>query len=722
MTVANALTLTNGTLNIGTNTLTLNSSTTKTSGTLTSSATGTVNYNQNIAGQAVLSGTYGNLIFSDYNKTLSSSGLINISGIFTPGSASGHTLTGSTIVYNGSSPQTLPLGFTTYNNLTLNNTSGTTGFAGLTVNGTIRVQAGNFTSASTYNNVQIDDGASLTAADDITVNGNWTNNGSSTPGTYKVTFSGTATQTIGGTTTPAAFNNMTISNAGGVTLLNNTTTAALDIATGALTVSAGKSLTATGNTTLNSVQCLVLKSDAGGTASFIDNGTISGIGTAKIERYLTKFNVQATPEDWKFHFLSSPVGTAQAIMPVFQTMTNDTSDFYLWDEPTGIWINTKLGTGTPFTWNTAFGEGNGAFVAGQGYLVAYPSDVTNNFTGKPYTSSTGLTMPCTNNTAGDGWNLLGNPFPSAIDWDLVAKGAGMDEALYYYDNGPPRYRYYVALTGGIGNSYDGGSRYIPAMQGFMVHAKSSTSDPKTITIDNGDRVHESLTTYYKDAPLTDNVLNIRVEGNNSRDDARVCFYDLATVNFDGEYDAYKLFSYNTTIPELYSLTPDNTQVAINTLPLSQMSGTVPVGFMPGTEGVFTLTADGIDSFTSTTDFFLEDLKNGYVQKLNYNPVYTFNSTPGDDVNRFLLRFGPVGINDPSVTQTFNTWYNNGVLYLKAEKGITSMDIFNVQGQNLLNHQFQGSNLQRITLNLPVGVYIARLMNDGKMQTVKIIVQ
>jgi hypothetical protein len=484
------------------------------------------------------------------------------------------------------------------------------------------------------------DGGTLSLSAPLTIQGNWTrSSGTFTPNSQIVTLSGLTNTTIT-TASDASLYDLVVNKSGsGYVLLNSNliVTHNLTISNGVLTVPSNKTLTVSGTFTNNVAQGLVIKSDATGTGSFIDNGTITGTGTAKIERYLTKYNIQAVPEDWKFHFISSPVGTTQAIMPEFQTMSNNTDDFFMWNEATGLWINSKLGASPPFTWNTAFGSGNGAFVTGKGYLVAYPTDITKNFIGIPFTGS--KTINCTN-TSGNGWNLLGNPYPSAVDWDLVTKGAGMDGALYYYDNGPPRYRYYVSLTGGVGPAYDGGSRYIPAMQGFMVHAKTSgTAETRTITMDNGDRVHQNLNLYYKSTTvITDNVLNISVEGNNVRDDARVCFYNQATENFDGDFDAYKLFSNNSTIPELYTVTPDNTNVAINTLPLSQLLGMVPVGFRPGIAGTFTFSAEGLSNFTSSTHIFLKDLKTGAIQKLNNNPSYTFSSLPTDDVNRFQLLF------------------------------------------------------------------------------------
>src|SRR5262249_24292150 len=85
-------------------------------GSLTSNANGTVNYNQSSNGQPVLAANYGNLTFSNFNKTLPATGTIGIAGTFTPGTGASHTITGSTINFNAAGSQNIP-GFT-YNNLT----------------------------------------------------------------------------------------------------------------------------------------------------------------------------------------------------------------------------------------------------------------------------------------------------------------------------------------------------------------------------------------------------------------------------------------------------------------------------------------------------------------------------------------------------------------------------------------------------------------------------
>jgi hypothetical protein len=145
---------------------------------------------------------YNNLTSSNAGgRTLASSGTVGVAGTFTPG-ANSYTVTGSTVEYNGSSAQILPAAFTTYDNLTINNPAGATGFAGLTVQGTLYVKLGTFTSASTYKDVVIDNGGTLAAApaSTITGNGNWTDNHNAgsgfTPGTGTVVFGKNGTATL----------------------------------------------------------------------------------------------------------------------------------------------------------------------------------------------------------------------------------------------------------------------------------------------------------------------------------------------------------------------------------------------------------------------------------------------------------------------------------------------------------------------------------------------
>jgi hypothetical protein len=261
------------------------------------------------------------------------------------------------------------------------------------------------------------------------------------------------------------------------------------------------------------------------------------------------------------------------------------------------------------------------------------------------------------------------------------------------------------------------------MQGFMVHAK--TSGTKTVTFANTARTHAGQNTFYKDAPLTSNILDLKVEGNNCINEyTRICFYVQASENFDGDFDAYKLFSYNETSSELYSKTSNNTSLAINTLPLETMDGgSVPISFKVGLPGNYTLSAEKLTSFPQNTHIILEDKITGSFQKLNDNPVYVFPATLQDETDRFVLHFKDItSIPESGIAETIPAWFNGGSLFVIAGEGTTKVTIFNIQGQRLHNYTIQGSGQKNISVNLPAGVYFARLTNDNKMQTVKMIIE
>src|SRR6185295_5507864 len=146
-TVNGTLLLQAGALGVGASTLVVNNGITVVGGSLTSGATGTVNYNQSSAGQGVITANYGNLTFSAFTKVLASSGTIGIAGTFNPnGVTSGHTITGSTIDFNGTVAQTVPA--FNFNNLTISG-SRTTFSVTLVNGGTIGV-AGTFAPTATF--------------------------------------------------------------------------------------------------------------------------------------------------------------------------------------------------------------------------------------------------------------------------------------------------------------------------------------------------------------------------------------------------------------------------------------------------------------------------------------------------------------------------------------------------------------------------------------------
>src|SRR5690606_34243021 len=84
-----------------------------------------------------------------------------------------------------------------------------------------------------------------------------------------------------------------------------------------------------------------------------------------------------------------------------------------------------------------------------------------------------------------GFNLVGNPYPSPIDWNATRgwTRTNIDDAIYFFTAGEDN-RYtgtYSSYVAG-GPSSDGkSSSVIPSMQGFFVHVSESSTGSYPVT-------------------------------------------------------------------------------------------------------------------------------------------------------------------------------------------------------------------------------------------------
>lgn len=481
-----------------------------------------------------------------------------------------------------------------------------------------------------------------------------------------------------------------------------------------LTISSTSMLTVNGNI-INSqgIAGLVINSDEFGTGSLI-NSTANV--SATVERYLTDY---VEVPDFMFHFLSSPV-EAQPIQTEFVSdPIADYTDFYSFSESENMWINSR---GTGNVWNADF-ESN--FEVGKGYLVAYPDIVTKNFRGtlNPHTSA--KVLACTYTTGkGNGWNLLGNPFSSAIDWDYIAEnnylGDGVDNALYYYDNASANYMYYIVFPDD-NVTVGGGKPQIPATQGFMVHANATGAD-KTITIPFEARTHTGQNVYYKSLNTAPESLSLKVAGNGYSDEAYIHFNSDATPVFDGKYDAFKLKSYNIKVPMIYTKSSEGSDLAINGLPEFNEETLIPVFFTTETAGEYTLNAN-LSGFENSK-VYLKDKKTNIDRNLTENPSFSFTSAVGDDPNRFLLHFKQTtGVSDEADDQKLEFVYANGALYLSGLETDAEIRVTNMLGQVVLSRFATGSDVQELnTSGLSKGVYILSVLTGSQKKSGKFVVR
>ncbi len=476
-----------------------------------------------------------------------------------------------------------------------------------------------------------------------------------------------------------------------------TSESATNLATmGNLTISSTSSLTITpksfltvSGTITNSkgTDGLILQSTAEGTASLI-NGTANVDAT--INRFITgNTNLSTTT----FHLVSVPLTPA----------TNSTQNLFLYaylydfNEAGDAWHGLDISIVN-------------AMDETRGYMVYTPEAThTYQFAGP---MNAGTFNPLVS-LAGNGNNLVPNPYPSAIDWNASTGWVktGIANSIYIWPAGGTNYAAYV-----LGAATNGGSGIIPAGQAFFVKATASP----TFSMNDDVRVHGGNNFFKSDASITD-LLRIKAVSAEMADETVIRFADVATADADPDYDAWKLYGADGA-PQLYTLATDNQKLAINSLPYLSAAYTVPLNFEQKSTASVSFTFSNIENFDPNVSIHLQDLNTNHTIDLRQQNTYTFSHTEGNDAKRFRVIFGgAIGIGEPEAILN-RMWIADNMLYVNAPKYSgkeAQLFIYNMTGQVIMKKAFAVGELSNIDLSsIKSGAVVARLTINGNVLTTK----
>jgi len=461
--------------------------------------------------------------------------------------------------------------------------------------------------------------------------------------------------------------------------------------TAAVTVSSGEDLTINGNFTL--------ESDLTGYASFIDDGSIVITGDVSVERYITE-------EQW--HYITPPISDAQS--GIFTGLWLE-----YWDEPSSSWITITSATED--------------LLAGKGYKTWASGGTTGNvnleFIGIMNSGNYSPAITLTGDPETTGWNMVGNDFPSAIDWGTDNSPnpefarTNIDNTIYFW-TGSQYATYNPSGNSGDGEGINGGTQYIASMQGFFIHANAASP---ALTIPQSSRLHHSQD--FRNQQSMNQTMKLVVYSSSYSDEIIVSANEMATNGFDIQYDAYKLYGINSA-PQLYSIT-DNDILAVNHLPMIDQALHVPIGFIAGSPETHSIVSHGTDSFNDDVVISLEDTMEDLIINLKTDSVYTYMASPNDDPNRFILHIddGTVGITEfDKPIENLIYYYNGSIIventvgeYLEGE-----FKVYDLLGRLQFMESFDISTKQFFEPNLVSGTYIAMICNNTEVQTKKLIIK
>lgn len=523
-----------------------------------------------------------------------------------------------------------------------------------------------------------------------------------TTGTFSVTggtieMNGSAAQSIAaGTFAGNTINNLTLSNAAGLSL------------TGAMKVR-GIVKPATGNIAANGNLTLLSTSSQTALVDGSGSGTITGNTT--VERYVAR--------DYGYKYVSSPF--TSLTVGAFGTCVDLSASF-----PTFYYYNESLATAGWVTYTTTAST----LAPLSGYAANFgtsSSPITVSVSGVVNNGALSTTLYNRNRTYTLGFNLVGNPYPSPIDWNASSgwTKTNIDNAVYYFNASDTNqytgtYSSYVA-----GVSSDGvANNIIPAMQGFFVHV-SNGSYPVTGTfgMNNSVRVTTLNPAFHKATNSSVSLLRLQAGYTSATlsDPTVVYFNDDSKGIFDPERDALKLMNTDSTLPNLYTLSKDDNKLSIHAVrAVADSIEVVPLGVQLPEAGRISMSMRSLENVSDDLHLFLYDASARVVRDLRNEPIYQVTLDKGSHDSRFFLMITRKNKADlPIGNGAINAYTSGGSLFMHTLTNACDVTVSDLLGRTIGQYQLTGSGYHEIKLQVASGIYLATFNSDLGRQSMKI---
>ena len=432
-----------------------------------------------------------------------------------------------------------------------------------------------------------------------------------------------------------------------------------------------------------------------GVASLIHR-IYSGTGAVQTEIYLSG---GTTPEnDYKWHYLSVPVNNVSVstfptlnLAQYIESLVTGADNYTGWVAYDGYQYSSGTITGPTFS----------VLSLGTGYNYYSAASATYTLTGALNIADVDVPVTCgTGYPDYQGYNLIGNPFASCLDWDYIIDQYPpffVNDAIYFTNNG-----LIASYVGGVGA--DGGTGTIPPLQGFFVKANANS----TVTLPYDARTHNLDQQRYKKKSTGESYLSsdtisfVRLQLKNSPDSADlvVRFNDRATAEADKMFDAYE-FSKTAGAVNIWSKS-GNIAFSINGLPFPESTVSVPVGMNVKTAGKYKLSSNELKNmdYYSVT---LKDLTTNKTADLKNGEFIEFDAPEGMNENRFILVITKSTTAIPEYLSTerkFKIYYSSGLInimplsdeYYNSGGSVTIYDLSGGKVFQQNNIDWQGSGV------------------------------
>jgi hypothetical protein len=495
-----------------------------------------------------------------------------------------------------------------------------------------------------------------------------------------------------------------------------------DVKVGDLTLDSGVSLTINSNASLD----INYNFTNNGNVTVENNGTLlQQKGTAN-NRSIVYKRAATGINGYDYIYWSSPV-----IGQSTSTLYSNSGLKYQWNpilnNNNGAFGNTGQGNYQDAT-NVTMAPGKGYIIRGSNSLNNPPSTINAVFTGIPINGNLSYTVQrgsytgadyigqngATISNLSDNFNLIGNPYPSAINAlsflktnqstilgsiDLWTHSSGISAGNSSPFYGTFAYNYnsnnYVTINF-TGSTVPGISEIIKTGQAFFVKMIDGSASSASITFDNSMRrnvnsvplannnffktnqdIGKNITTQQEKSRIWLDLVN----SDNLADRTLIGYVDGATNNFDNLYDAVTLPKNDMKIYSVIG--EENFSIQGRQFPFQDTDEvTIGVNFL--NDGLYKIALNQVDGVFENQTIYLKDALLNTIHNLNETP-YSFTSQAGINNNRFTIVYQDINTlsSDNFNNNELQIIKNNNLVNVSSPNEIIDMvQIYDLTGRLL----------------------------------------
>lgn len=490
-------------------------------------------------------------------------------------------------------------------------------------------------------------------------------------------------------------------------------------------ISAGQTVSASGSI---SVAGLTLESGAALTVTT----NVTNSGTVTVNSGASIIAKNSTAFDLTYNRL---LGTPNWYL-VSSTVTNETLQDIITNHTfaTGTGSNVGIGDYVNSTpgWTYATSATTGTLASGEGRSVKLFISGNISFTGAMPLSDVSITIS-DGGGSGNGFNLIGNPFPSYMAGNhtsplasnnILSANSGIleEQTIWFWDQVDKEYdqiNQASALVDGI--------RYIPPGQGFFVRSNSSGG---SFSFPESMQSHQSTDVFSRSGNNNNDSAHIKLKlsDQTSNRNTDIIYLPGATLGWDNGFDASLFGGASTSLSIYTQLVNDNQgqNLGIQSLPNASFDKVIAVGVRASAGTEITISAE-IVQLPNGNEVYLEDRLNGSFTLLNATSNYTTTLTTAiSGTGRFYIHTSAEALSiDDIVLSNVDVYTNdnNELRIIGIQNANTNLDFYDIIGKKVFNTSFIGNGNNTITLpDLKTGIYIIQLQTPQGKLSKKIVIE